>query len=112
MACIIPYLLRTRSQLESFRQRHEALIRERGPAMREWFQGLPLYEWVPFRCRIGQEEATVGLLCHLYWEGEINLTVSRDGAYIQRGALSEEEYRQWADVRFRHARETAGRKAE
>ena len=112
MAYIIPYLIRTRSQLEFFRRQHEELIRERGPAMREWFQGLPLYEWVQFRCRSGQEEATVGLICYLDWEGEINLTVSNDGSCIQRGALSEEELQQWVDVHFRHARETAGRKAE
>ena len=97
-----PYLLRTQVQIEAFRERYAGLIREKSPAYRDWFQGLPLYEWVPFRCRSGQEEATIGLLCHLYIQGDINLTVSNDGRYIQRGALSDEEHKAWCKVHFKH----------
>lgn len=100
MADVRPYLLRTRFQVESFRERHAGLISEKGAAMRNWFQGLPLYEWVPFRCRSGEESATVGLLCHLYIQGDINLTVSSDGRCIQRGTLSDGEHETWCKARF------------
>lgn len=102
MPYVIPYLLRTQRQIDAFRERHADLIRDKGPALAEWFNRLPLYEWKRLQCRPGQEEATIGLLCHLYLTGEINITFSRDGEYIQRGARSLEEYQDWAAVRFKH----------
>lgn len=104
MPCVIPYLLRTQRQIDAFRERHADLIRDKGPALAEWFNRLPLYEWKRLQCRPGQEEAMTGLLCHLYLTGEINITFSRDGEYIQRGVLKDDEYQDWAREHFRKPR--------
>lgn len=102
MPSALPYLLRTPAQIEWFRSTYAELIREKSAVMRDWFNALPLYEWVRLQFRGGQEMATVGLLCHLYLEGEINVTFSRDGNYIQRGAMTLEEHEAWAVRRFLH----------
>lgn len=102
MTCATPYLLRTQAQIDAFKERHAALIREKGPELARWFNGLPLYRWTRLQLRTGQEEATVGLLCILYLQGDINITFSRDGDYIQREALSPEEYQEWAQRSLKH----------
>lgn len=94
-------MLRTRRQIDAFRERHADLIREKGPVLAEWFNRLPLYEWTRLQCRPGQEEATIGLLCHLYLTGEINITFSRDGEYIQRGVLKDDEYQDWVRTHYK-----------
>lgn len=101
MSCSIPYLLRTQGQIDAFRESYGDLIREKGPEMATWFNGLPLYQWTRLQFRPGQEAATVGLLCILHLEGKINITFSRDGDYIQRGALSPEEYEFWAKAHYK-----------
>lgn len=102
MACALPYLLRTQGQIDAFKERHADLIREKGPTLAKWFNDLPLYRWTRLQLRSGQEEATVGLLCILYLQGDINITFSRDGDYIQREALSLEEYQEWAKRSLKH----------
>lgn len=96
MTQAIPYLLRSQEQIAAFRKRHAALIEKKGPQLADWFNALPLYEWVRLQCHPGQEELTVGLLCILHLDGKINLTVSDSGERIQRGALSLDEYEEWA----------------
>lgn len=101
----VPYLLRTQAQIDAFRANYADIIKEKGETMREWFNRLPLYEWTRLQCRPGQESVTVGLLCHLYIEGQINITFSRDGDYIQRGALTQEEHEEWIKSHYRHCTE-------
>ncbi len=105
MPCCLPYLLRTESQIKAFREQYADLLREKGPAMRDWFNGLPLYEWVKLNCRPGQETASIGILCILYIDRQINLTFSTDGYSIQRGALSEEEHLTWVKAHFKSTKD-------
>lgn len=66
----------------------------------EWFQGLPLYEWVPLHPRPGEEAAFVRLLCLLYIDGRINLTFSRDMDAVMRGALTDQEHEAWCESHY------------
>ncbi|MBQ3712105.1 MAG: hypothetical protein II891_06895 [Bacteroidales bacterium] len=96
MAVSDRYLLRTDAQAAAFRRRfREDALAVAMRSMEAWFQRLPLFEWVPFRPEPSREEIVTGLLCLLYIDGRINLTFSSDMRFLQRGALSPEEYHKW-----------------
>ncbi len=97
------YLLRTESQINDFRSRHGPVIEKAGPDIIKWFNALPLFQWVPY-LPPGDAALYTGLLCTLYIEGKINITFSKDMAYIQRGVLKDDEYQDWAREHFRKPR--------
>ena len=97
MAARSAYLLRTESQISAFRDKYARIIADRGQAVADWFNALPLYQWVPLKIRTGEEEVVIGLLCILYIDGRINITFSPDMWRIERGALSESEHQNYVE---------------
>lgn len=95
------YLLRTEAQVAAFRERCGPVIASSSEALEKWFNKLPIYQWVQFKPPAGEEWIITGILCLLYLEGRINITFSKGMDYIQRGALSPEEYQEWAKASFR-----------
>ena len=100
------YLLQQPWQIEAFRNRYAKFIRNNRDRFLEWFQQLPLYEWVMIPFQETKMEAGLGLLCLLYIDGKINLMVDSSITYIQRQALTEEEYRDWVKKNFKHPKNT------
>lgn len=95
------YLLYTPEQISAYRTRYAAFIAKYRKAYRDWFQSLPGWEWV--RLPVMDErtaEAVIGLLCILYIDNDINLTVDKTVMMVMRNPLNAEEYEQWASKRF------------
>ena len=94
-------LLRYKWQAEAFRNRYGAFIEKNTDAFLAWWDRLPLYEWVslPFNGNAVME-AGIGLLCLLYIDGIINLSFNETVTSVMREALTEDEYRTWADKHF------------
>lgn len=91
----LPYLLRSASEIESFRARNARLIELHRNRYKTWFNSLPLFRWAPLPLDSPELALIVGLLCILYIDGEINLTVSRDGGAVMRGVMSDTEMDEW-----------------
>lgn len=96
------FLLRYTWQTEQFRECFADFIGKYAEKYREWFQGLPLYEWVRIPWTGKLLEPSIKILCLLYIEGKINVTFDRTVTMVQRGALSEEEYQEWAAKYFKN----------
>lgn len=95
------YLLYTAKQISDFRSRYAAFIAKYRKSYREWFQSLPEWGWVALPVMDERTaEAVIGLLCILYIDGEINLTVDRTVTKIQRGPLDRKEYDEWVSKIF------------
>lgn len=95
------YLLRTPSQIRSFRLRYARMIEERSSVFLNWVRSLPLMEWSPLLIRQGYEEYTIGILCILYIDGQICISFSEDMQFIRNEPLDEDEYRQWTETFFK-----------
>lgn len=94
------YLLRTPSQIRSFRLRYARLLEARSSVFLNWVRSLPLMEWSPLLIRQGYEEQTIGILCILYIDGQICISFSEDMQFIRNEPLDEDEYRQWTETFF------------
>lgn len=101
------YLLYTDEQISDYRSRYAAFIAKYRQAYRDWFQSLPVLEWVALPIMDERTaEAVIGLLCILYIDGEINLTVDNTVTKIQRGPLDAKEYEEWASKTFKQPTKT------
>ena len=90
------YLLYTESEIAMFREQYAGFIEKYGEQYRQWFQRLPMFEWVPLPYMNDKmARAVIGLLCILYIDGLINLTVNSAVSKVYRGPLSEEEYNEY-----------------
>ena len=90
------YLLRTQHEIALFREQYAGFIQKYGEKYRQWFQRLPMCEWVPLPCMNDKmSRAVVGLLCILYIDGHINLTVNNEVSEVYRNPLSDEEYQEY-----------------
>lgn len=96
------YLLRRQWQIDAFRARYAKFIENNSDRFLKWFLGLPLYEWVKIPFNDRTMEAGIGLLCLLYIDGKINLMVDKTITYVQRQALTEDEYQEWAKQHFKN----------
>lgn len=94
------YLLRTPSQIRSFRLRYARLIEARSSVFLNWVQSLPMMEWSPLLIRQGYEEQTIGILCILYIDGQICISFSEDMQFIRNEPLDDDEYRKWTETFF------------
>ena len=94
------YLLRTPSQICSFRLRYARMIDSRAEAFRVWVRSLPMMKWCPLLIRPGNEELAIGIICILYIDGQICISFSEDMQFIRNEPLDEDEYRQWTDSFF------------
>ena len=92
-------LLRTEGQYRAFREDYASEIEKNLDAVEKWFNGLPLYQWLPYSPRPGTEALVTGLLCVLYIDGRINITFGKDMTMIERGAMSSEQYKEWIKER-------------
>ena len=95
------YLLRTLSQIRSFRLRYARLLEARSSVFLNWVRSLPLMEWSPLLIRQGYEEQTIGILCILYIDGQICISFSEDMQFIRNEPLDDEEYRKWSETFFK-----------
>ena len=95
------YLLRTPSQIRSFRLRYARLLEARSSVFLNWVRSLPLMEWSPLLIRQGYEEQTIGILCILYIDGQICISFSEDMQFIRNEPLDDEEYRKWSETFFK-----------
>ena len=89
------YLLRTRSQIEAFRENNRDAIRQNAGAFRKWVRGLPFMEWIPLQLRPEDEELVIGVLCLLYIDGFVRITFSDDMRSIRNEPLTDEENLAW-----------------
>ena len=105
----LPYLLRTTQEIESFRTRNARLLEFHRHRYRAWFNSLPLFRWVPLPLDSPEIGLIVGILCILYVDGEINLTVSRDGGAVMRGVMSDEEYNEYINANFKSYKSVTGK---
>lgn len=83
------YLLYTPEQISGYRTRYAAFISKYRKAYRDWFQSLPGWEWV--RLPVMDErtaEMVIGILCILYIDDEINLTVDKTVTMVMRRSMS------------------------
>lgn len=61
-----------------------------------------MFEWVPLPIMNDKmARAVIGLLCILYIDGDINLTVNNEVSKVYRGPLSEEEYNDYIKQNFK-----------
>lgn len=95
------YLLRTPSQIRSFRLRYARMIEERSSVFQDWVRSLPLMEWSPLLIRQGYEEQTIGILCILYIDGQICISFSEDIQFIRNEPLDDDEYQRWMETFFK-----------
>lgn len=95
------FLLRYTWQTERFRTDYADFIAKYSEKYREWFQGLPLYEWVRIPWKGKQLEPSIKILCLLYIEGKINLTFDNTVTMVQRGALTPEEHEEYVKKHFK-----------
>lgn len=96
------YLLRTQYEIDLFREQYSGFIQKYGEQYRQWFQRLPMFEWVPLPIMNDKmARAVIGLLCILYIDGHINLTVNSEVSKVYRGPLSEEEYNEYIKQNFK-----------
>ena len=96
------YLLRTQREIALFREQYAGFIEKYGEQYRQWFQSLPMCEWVLLPCMNDKmARAVIGLLCILYIDGHINLTVNNEVSMVYRGPLSEEEYNDYIKQNFK-----------
>ena len=95
------YLLRTPSQICSFRLRYARMIEDRSSVFLNWVRSLPMMEWCPLLIRQGYEEQTIGILCILYIDGQICISFSEDMQFIRNEPLDDDEYRQWTETFFK-----------
>lgn len=95
------YLLRTPSQIRSFRLRYARMIDSRAEAFRVWVRSLPMMKWCPLLIRPGNEELAIGIICILYIDGQICISFSEDMQFIRNEPLDDDEYRQWSETFFK-----------
>ena len=95
------YLLRTPSQVLTFRERYARTIDSRAEAFRAWVRSLPMMEWSPLLIRQGYEEYTIGILCILYIDGQICISFSEDMQFIRNEPLDDDEYQRWMETFFK-----------
>ena len=90
------YLLRTQREIALFSEKYAGFIQKYGEQYRQWFQRLPMCEWVPLPYMNDKmARAVIGLLCILYIDGHINLTVDNEVSKVYRNPLSDEEYQEY-----------------
>lgn len=88
------YLLHRKSQIDQYRSQYAGFIEKYGEQYRQWFQSLPMWEWVPLPYMTEKmAKAVIGLLCILYIDGLINLTVNKEVTQVLRGPLTEDDYK-------------------
>ena len=96
------YLLRYQWQIDQYRQQYAGFIEKYGERYRQWFQSLPMWEWVPLPWMDDKRaRAVIGLLCILYIDGYINLTVNEEVTKVYRGPISDEEYEEYIKKNFK-----------
>ena len=95
------YLLRTPSQVLTFRERYTRTIDSRAEAFRAWVRSLPMMKWCPLLIRPGNEELAIGIICILYIDGQICISFSEDMQFIRNEPIDDEEYRQWTETFFK-----------
>lgn len=95
------YLLRTPSQIRSFRLRYARMIDSRAEAFRVWVRSLPMMKWCPLLIRPGNEELAIGIICILYIDGQICISFSEDMQFIRNEPLDDDEYRKWTEIFFK-----------
>ncbi len=88
------YLLHRKSQIDQYRSQYAGFIEKYSEQYRRWFQSLPMWEWVPLPYMTDKmAKAVIGLLCILYIDGLINLTVNKEVTQVLRGPLTEDDYK-------------------
>lgn len=96
------YLLYTQSEIALFREQYAGFIQKYGEQYRQWFQRLPMFKWVPLPYMNDKTaRAVIGLLCILYIDGHINLTVNNEVSMVFRGPASEEEFNDFINQNFK-----------
>lgn len=89
------YLLRTRSQADSFREKHRDALRQYAGAYRRWIRSLPFMVWTPLRLREDEMEVVIGIICMLYIDGYVCISFSDDMRFIRNEPLDDAEMKQW-----------------
>lgn len=91
------YLLRSRAALDDFRRRYATFIFSEGERYAEWVDGFPLMVWVDYLRGVpqGNIPVLVGLLCHLYCIGRINVSFHDSRPLVCREPSSLEEWEDW-----------------
>lgn len=91
------YLLRTESQLEDFRRRYASYIASEEAAYLKWIRSWPLMEWVDYLYGVPKSNIPVliGMICHLYCSGKVNVSFHDSMLKVRRDPESEEEWRGW-----------------
>ena len=74
-----PYLLHTAEDIAAFRAKYGDFIREHLDEYAAWFvRSFPMGEWVPCPVSAGKPDLIIGMLCLLFQEGRIAMSVKWD----------------------------------
>ncbi len=94
------YLFRTRAALDEFRRRYATFIASEADRYAEWVNGFPLMEWVEYLNGVPKENVPVlvGMLCHLYDAGRINICFHPTLPVIRRDPMSLAEWNAWCEA--------------
>lgn len=93
------YLLRTESQLDEFRYRYATFIAQEQNKYIAWINSLPLMVWVNYLQGVPEVNIPVliGMICHLYCAGLVNISFHESMHMIRHEPLGEEEWQAWCD---------------
>lgn len=88
------YLLYTTAEEEEFRKEFSVFIAKMRAAYQEWINGLPMWEWIRFLDNVPEDKwrLVTGMICIVYIEGLVNISVSNDGFSIRREPRNEKEH--------------------
>lgn len=95
------YLLYTDEQVREYLNNHKEFITRKATAYARWVNSLPFWTWTPLMLPQGQEAAILGLLCLLHIRRHINLTINETCTAIQRNPLTNEEFEEAMQQKYR-----------
>lgn len=86
------YLLRTQSQILSFRQRYSAYISRQGDAFVAWICRLSSEDWTDFLNGVPEQNIpiVIGVICILFIDKRINIQFNETATRIRRNCTAEE----------------------
>ena len=98
-----PYLLHTAEDIAAFRAKYGDFIRDHLDEYEGWFvRHFPLNEWTACPVSAGKPDLIIGMLCLLFQEGRIAMSVrlEKGRTMIRRGFRSEAERDAWYESRY------------
>lgn len=86
------YLLRTQSQILSFRQRYSAYISKQGDAFVAWIYRMSSEDWTDFLNGVPEQNipVVIGVICILFIDKRINIQFNETATRIRRNYTEEE----------------------